>query len=120
MLLATGLVFWLAHVYARLVGDRQRGARLDWVEMRLVGRREWPLVQAAIPPAAVAAVCAVIGLSDLAVVWSAFLAALAGQVIWAMIASAKANATTAVIVVSAVVNLVLGLIIVVLKVLIMH
>ena len=30
LLVATGLVFWIAHAYARLVGDRIHHAELNW------------------------------------------------------------------------------------------
>jgi hypothetical protein len=120
LLLATGVVFWLAHVYARLAGDRQRGTRMSWAEVRSVGRRELPLAEAAFPPAIVAAICWTVGLPDSAVAWATLCAALCGQVTWAVVASARAGAATFLVVGSAVVNLLLGLIIVVLKVLLTH
>lgn len=119
-LLTTGMVFWLAHVYARLVGGRRRGTRLSWAEVRSVGRREWPLAEAAFPPAMVAAICWTIGLPDTAVAWATLCTALCGQVTWAVVASARAGAATVLVIGSAVVNLLLGLIIVVLKVFLAH
>jgi positive regulator of sigma E activity len=49
--LITAAVFWLAHVYARVLGERvggdERGARtLTWAAML----EEWPLLQAAVLP----------------------------------------------------------------------
>jgi hypothetical protein len=120
LLLATGVVFWLAHVYARLAGDRWRGARMSWARVRSVGRREWPLAEAAFPPAMVAAICWAVGMSDSAVAWAALVTALCGQVTWAVVASARARAATFLVVGSALVNLLLGLSIVVLKVLVGH
>lgn len=117
LLLATGLVFWLAHVYARLAGDRQHGRRLSWAEVRTVGHREWPLAKAAVPPAAVAAIGWAIGLSDSAVAWAALLTALVEEVSWSAIASARAHAPMRLIVGTAAVNLVFCLMIVALKVL---
>ncbi|MFD0689072.1 hypothetical protein [Actinomadura fibrosa] len=120
LLLATGCVFWLAHLYASLAGDRQRNVRLSWMEVRSVGRREWPLAQAAVPPAAAAACCLVLGLSDAAASWTALLVALGGQVGWAVVAGTRSDAAAYLIVTSAVVNLLLGLLIVALKVALGH
>ncbi|MEV4000654.1 hypothetical protein [Actinomadura sp. NPDC049753] len=120
LLLATGLVFWLAHVYAGLAGDRQHGLRMNWPELSSVGRREWPLAQAAIPPAVAAALCWVADLSDSVASWTALLVALGGQVGWTVAAGRRANATIYLIVVSGAVNLLLGVLIVVLKVTLAH
>lgn len=120
LLLATGLVFWLAHVYARLAGDRQYGLRTNWPEIRSVGRREWPLAQAAVPPAAAAFACWAAGLSDGAASWTALLVALGGQVGWTVAAGRRVDAGVRLIVVSGAVNLVLGLLIVALKVALAH
>ena len=54
LLVATGLVFWLAHAYSLLVGDRLHHAGLTRAEIRRVAGHEWPLFQAALPPAAAA------------------------------------------------------------------
>jgi hypothetical protein len=54
LLVGTGLVFWMAHSYARLVGARLHWTRLTWHEVRVVARHEWPLAGAAFPAAAVA------------------------------------------------------------------
>jgi hypothetical protein len=48
--LVTGLVFWLAHVYARvLAGSVSRQRMLDRSEVREVLRHDWPLVEATAP-----------------------------------------------------------------------
>lgn len=120
LLLATGLVFWLAHVYASLAGDRQHGLRVNWPEIRSVGRREWPLAQAAVPPAAAAFACWAAGLSDGAAAWTALFTALGGQVGWTVAAWRRADAGVRLIVVSGMVNLALGLLIVALKVVLTH
>ncbi|MFG2006272.1 hypothetical protein ACGFNU_44705 [Spirillospora sp. NPDC048911] len=120
LLLATGLVFWLAHVYASLAGDRERGVPLSRAEVRAIGRKEWPLAQAAFPPALAALSCALLGLPDAAAAWTALAVALVSQVGWTVIAGTKADAGLLLIVVSAAVNLVLGLVVVALKVLLAH
>jgi hypothetical protein len=120
LLLATGFVFWLAHVYARLVGDRRHAVRLSRAEIRSVGRREWPLVQAMFPPAVAAGLCRLLDLSDSAASWTALVVAMCGQVGWSAVAGARSNAPVSLTVLTAVVNLFLGLIIVALKVLLSH
>lgn len=120
LLLSTGIVFWLAHAYARLVGDRRHGTQLSWAEMVSAGRRERPLAAAAVPPAAAAALCWAIGLSDSTAAWAALLTALTAQVLWAIVADAKTNAAMPLRAVSVVINLLLGSIIVVLKVSVAH
>src|SRR5215213_7426762 len=46
----TGLVFWLAHVYARvLAGSISRQRMLGRAEVRDVLRHDWPLVEATLP-----------------------------------------------------------------------
>ena len=120
LLLATGLVFWLAHVYASLAGDRRHGLWTDWTEIRSAGRREWPLAQAAVPPALAAGACWLVGLSDAAAAWTALCTALGGQVGWTVAAGRRAGDGTGPIVVSGAVNLLLGLLIVALKVVLTH
>ncbi|MFI0448925.1 hypothetical protein [Actinomadura sp. 6N118] len=120
LLLATGLVFWLAHVYARLTGDRARGKAWRWAEIRSVGAADWPLVQAAFPPAAMVCAGWLLGLADATTAWLALLVALACQAGWGMAASLQAGARAGMVVASALVNLFLGLIIVALKVILSH
>src|SRR5215218_516874 len=48
--LVTGLVFWLAHVYARvLAGSIVQRRMLKRFEVRDVFRHDWPLVEATAP-----------------------------------------------------------------------
>jgi hypothetical protein len=115
LLLATGMVFWLAHGYAELVGDRMQGGLVDRAELLAVARRQWPLFQSALPPAAAAALLAMLGLTDVAVAWGALIVAVTGQVAWAAVAAARSGASHAVIAVSAIANLGLGLILIALK-----
>lgn len=119
LLLATGIVFWLAHVYAQL-GVRLAGAVLSRKEIRVAAAREWPIVQAAVPPALAAGIGAAIGLSDAGAAWLALLVAVAGQLGWAVYAAARAGATRRAMIASGAVNLVLGLLIVLLKAALSH
>lgn len=114
LLIVTGLVFWIAHAYARLVGDRIRHVEVTWQEVRHVCTHEWPLVEAAFPPAAAAFICFVLGLDE-AAAWAALVVAITGQVGWAVYAAYRAGASRPLILASLGLNLLLGLVIVVLK-----
>lgn len=121
LLLVTGLVFWAAHVYARVVGERlATGQAVTRGEVVHVARHEWPLVEAAIGPCLVATGVAVIGGSDVAVAWAALLTAIAGQVWWGVGAFVRVGAPRRIVVLSAVINLALGLVLVVLKASLTH
>ncbi|HET6299747.1 MAG TPA: hypothetical protein VFG33_40675 [Kribbella sp.] len=120
VLLATGVVFWLAHVYAHLVGERSTGTLLNPREFRAAARREWPIVQAAVPPAAAVAIGALLGLSDAGAAWLALAVAVGSQLGWALYVAAKAGATRGRMVAVGVINLALGLLIVLLKAAVTH
>jgi len=121
LLVTTGVVFWLAHVYARLVGERvATGEPVTWPEVERVARHEWPLVEAAIAPCVAAAVITLLGGSDVAAAWGALITAVAGQVGWAVVATVRSGASTTVVLVSAAANLLLGLVLVVLKAALTH
>jgi len=121
VLLVTGIVFWLAHVYARLVGERvATGDPVTWLEIRRVGRHEWPMVEAAILPCIVATLVHLLHGSDVMAAWAALIAAVAGQVGWAVAATVRSGASTLVVIVSGVANLVLGAVLVLLKGMLTH
>ncbi|MGO4753520.1 hypothetical protein AB4212_33800, partial [Streptomyces sp. 2MCAF27] len=61
LLLVTGVVFWAAHVYAHVAGERIVGRPISRREVRRVARREWPIVEAAVLPAVAAALSPVLG-----------------------------------------------------------
>jgi hypothetical protein len=50
-LLATTVVFWLAHVWSEAVGERLEGALPSWTHLRRLAVAEWPLVEAGFVPA---------------------------------------------------------------------
>ncbi|MET8148517.1 hypothetical protein ACIBSW_37760 [Actinoplanes sp. NPDC049668] len=120
LLVATGVVFWLAHAFARLVGDRIHRTTISGAEIIRVARLEWPLLQATFPPAAAAVVVGLLGESDRAAGWAALLVAIAGQVGWGMVAARQAGASRSLILLTAVVNLLLGSVIIVLKASLQH
>ncbi|MFD3402126.1 hypothetical protein ACFWUU_15660 [Kribbella sp. NPDC058693] len=120
LLLATGVVFWLSHVYAHLVGERSARALVSAHAFRAAARRDWPIVQAAVPPAAAVAIGAAVGMSDSGAAWLALAVAVGSQVGWASYVAAVGGATRGRLVIVAAVNLVLGLLIVLLKAALTH
>ncbi|CAL9398326.1 hypothetical protein [Streptomyces sp. Tu 3180] len=112
LLLLTGGVFWIAHVHAQLFGARLAQRRPDRRVVLRVCREEWPIVKAALPPAAAVAVSPLLGLGLQGALWLALSVAVAGQVGWSAAAARRAGATWRLMAVSASVNLVLGLVIV--------
>lgn len=120
LLLATGVVFWLAHVYAEVFGRRSDGPLLSRKDVLIAAEREWPIAQAAVPPAVAVGIGALLGLSDSVAAWLALLVALAAQLGWALYVAARAGATRGRMVAAAAVYLALGLLIVVLKAALTH
>ncbi len=51
-LVATTLVFWLAHVWSEVMGVRLAGTIPSWRDVRRVAVSEWPVVEAGFVPAA--------------------------------------------------------------------
>jgi hypothetical protein len=68
-LVGSMLVFWLAHAWSEIVGERVAAGRLfDPARIRQVARAEWPLVEAgAVPAAALALAWAGLWSRDLGV-----------------------------------------------------
>ncbi|MEV0788956.1 hypothetical protein [Kribbella sp. NPDC050459] len=120
LLLATGVVFWLAHVYAQLAAEHSTQAIPPLRRIRAAARREWPLVQAAVPPAAAAGIGALVGLTDSEAAWLALAVAVGSQLGWALYVAARGGATWARLIAAGVVNLLLGLAIVLLKAALSH
>jgi hypothetical protein len=116
VLICTGVVFWLAHVYAQVVSEDTHA--LTWRRLRAAAREDWPVAQASFPPAVGAAFASTLGLSDMAATWVALVVAVAGQVVWAVAAAVTARSSVRFVIASGLVNLVLGLAIVQLKTLI--
>jgi hypothetical protein len=117
----TCLVFWIAHVYAHSLGHSAAvGEHLSLQELRRIGRREWSIVEAAVPPVAALVLGAVGLLEPRTAVWLAValgLVVLGAQgLIFARVERLGALATLGVV--SA--NLGLGVVLVGLKLLISH
>ncbi|GCE00728.1 hypothetical protein [Embleya hyalina] len=120
LLLATGVVFWIAHVHAQLFGKRMSQRHLSRDIVMSVCGEEWPIVKAAIPPAIAVLVSPLLDLGDQGTVWLALVVAIGGQVGWSLAAAFRLGASTRLVVVAAAVNLVLGLAIILLKVFLTH
>ena len=88
--LVTGVVFWLAHVYARvLAGSITRHRMLNRSEVRSVLRHDWPLVEVTVPLVLILALGVLDVVGDKAAILAATLAALVEA------AAAGANAARA-------------------------
>ncbi|GKQ34050.1 hypothetical protein [Streptomyces sp. A012304] len=116
LLLLSSLVFWVAHVHAQLFGARLAQHALDRRTVLHVCRDEWPIVKAAVPPAAALAVSPLLGLGVEGSLWFALAVAVAGQVGWSVAAARRAGATRRLMAVAASVNLLLGLLIILFKI----
>jgi len=119
ILLATGAVFWLVHVYSRTLGHYVIDGRFHRHRLAHVMREESPIILAAIPPAVAALVVGAISNASSAA-WWAFFVAIAGQVIWAIVAAREAGQPSIGVFLAAAVNLGVGLVLVALKVAISH
>jgi len=114
--LVTGLVFWLAHVYARvLAGSIARHRMLDRSEVRDVLRHDWPLVEATVPLLIILALGGLDGVPDKGAILAATLAALVELAAAGAYAARKSGAGLRGTAVSAVVAVTLGSAVVLLK-----
>ncbi|MEE1751541.1 hypothetical protein [Streptomyces sp. SP18CS02] len=120
MLITTGLIFWITHVYADLVGNRLAHRAPSWGVIRRAARREWPIAGAALPPAAAVALSPFVGLTPGDTAWLGLAVAITDQVAWATAAVVRAGAPRRLIVVNGAVNLLLGLAIVAAKAVVQH
>ena len=69
----TCMVFWIAHVYAHALGhSASLGEHLSFAELRRIGRREWAIVEAAVPPIGALLLGAVGILAPRTSLWLAF------------------------------------------------
>ncbi|MER6615081.1 hypothetical protein [Streptomyces xantholiticus] len=120
LLLLTGVVFWIAHVHAQLFGARLAQQTPDRRVVLQVCRDEWPIVKAALPPAAAVAVSPLLGLDVRGALWLALSVAVTGQVGWSVAAARRAGASWRLVAATASVNLLLGLLIILFKIVLTH
>ncbi|MGQ4416349.1 hypothetical protein ACN6LA_002075 [Streptomyces sp. SAS_269] len=120
LLVLTGLVFWVGHVHAQLFGARLAQRSLTGPTVLRVCREEWPIVEAAVPPALAVGVSPLLGLDVAGAVWLAVAVAVAGQVGWSAVGARQAGASWRLVSVTAAVNLLLGLVIIAFKIALTH
>ncbi|MEU7423138.1 hypothetical protein [Streptomyces sp. NPDC040750] len=120
LLLLTGLVFWVGHVHAQLFGARLAQRPLDGATVRRVCHEEWPIVEAAVPPALAVAVSPLLGLDVAGAGWLAVAVAVAGQVGWSAAGARQSGASWPLVAGSAAINLLLGLVIISFKIALTH
>jgi hypothetical protein len=113
----TGLVFWLAHVYASLLGERYAaGRRLTRSEIRAEFYAEWPLVQAFVPSIAMLLLGTIGLLSDDTAIWLAIAVGLAALLLWSLEIGRRERLSPLELAVMALVNGLFGVAVVLLKV----
>jgi hypothetical protein len=114
LLLASGVVFWIAHVYAATVAGTHGGWHPGSIRAGM--RHEWPVAFAAVPPAIAAAICGLLpGISITGGVWAALIVALGEQQLWGYAAVRNAGLTGRALTRTMLLNVVMGLVIVALK-----
>ena len=114
LLIVSGLVFWLAHIYAATVAGKHGGWHLDSILASL--RHEWPVALASLPPAAAALVAVFLPrLTPTDGAWLALGVAIAEQQIWGYAAARNAGLSRGDLAKTMLLNVVLGVIIIALK-----
>jgi hypothetical protein len=117
--LVTGVVFWLAHVYARvLAGSISRNRMLNRSEVGDALRHDWPLVEVTAPLVLILALGVLDVLADNAAILAAMLAALLELAAAGAYAARTSGARLRGTVASAVVAVMLGSAVVLLKALV--
>ena len=118
LLFVSGVVFWLAHIYAATVAHRHGGWNLTAIRTTL--RHEWPVALASLPPAVAAGIVALVGFSPANGVWIALIVAILEQQVWGYAAARNAGLRNGDLMIALGLNLVLGFLIVGLKLLVGH
>jgi len=121
LLLVTGAVFWLAHVYAHAlalsIDERETFSRS---EIRRVAAREWPLLQAAVVPSLILFIGAVGLLGTMTTYRLAIGYGAAALIWWGFVFARKEHLSRKATVAVVVVNAAFGIFIVLLKELVSH
>jgi hypothetical protein len=113
----TGLVFWLAHVYASLLGERYAaGRRLTRSETVAEFYGEWPLIQAFIPSLTVLLLGTIGLLSHDTAIWLAIAIGVAALLLWSLEIGRRERLSPLELAVMALVNGLFGVAVVLLKV----
>lgn len=117
--LVTGLVFWLAHVYASVVAERYVAhRRLTRSEIGAEFFSEWPVVQAFFPPVVVLLLGTIGLLADDTAISLAIAVGVASMVLWSLAIGRQERMRPLALAGLALTNALFGLVIVLLKVLV--
>jgi hypothetical protein len=115
----TGLVFWIAHVYASVVADRYAARRrLTRSEIGAEFYAEWPVVQAFFPPVVVLLLGTIGLLSHDTAVTLAIAGGVAALVLWSFAIGRQERLSSLALAVMVLVNVLFGAAIVLLKVIV--
>jgi hypothetical protein len=115
----TGLVFWLAHVYASLIAERYAARRrLTRSEIGAEFFGEWPVVQAFFPPVVVLLLGTVGLLSHDTAVSVAIAAGVVAMILWSLAIGRQERMSLPALVGLTLLNAVFGVAIVLLKVIV--
>lgn len=90
---ATVVVFWLAHAWALTLGHRAAGSHPSRRELRHGLAREWPLVQSAVLPLAAMALASLAGASDESAIDIALWTCVAVLVGWGVVIARREQAS---------------------------
>jgi len=118
--LATTFVFWIAHVYSEVLGQRMEGEgeRLSFANVAVAARGEWPLVEASLLPV----LCLLVGVIGVVKTETAVAIAIGAGVVelfgYGIAAGRRLELSLRGTIAVAVINGALGLLIVLLKVLV--
>lgn len=95
LVIITQVIYWLAHVYAELVGERIMTGHYPRRRLPELLDEEWPLVAVSFVPIAVILGFSVLGASGSAAVLAGLLAVIALLVGWALLAGFRSGLRTA-------------------------
>ncbi|TAK70210.1 MAG: hypothetical protein EPO13_04430 [Actinomycetota bacterium] len=119
-LIVTSLVFWLLHVYVRIIGDELPTGRPLRQAVRRAAAYEYPILAAAALPSLAVAAGLLLDETGRWAAWLGFLVALGAQVVATWIALRLAGGRLPATVVGMGLSILLGLVLIWLKVLISH
>ena len=115
LLVVSGLVFWIAHVYAATVAGVHGGWHYGAIATGM--RHEWPVAFASIPPAIAAVVCALLpNVTVSGGAWAAVIVAIIELQVWGYAAVRSVHLTGRALTRTLLLNVLIGLVIVLLKV----
>lgn len=117
VVLVTQSVYWLAHSYAELVGERvETGVRPRRTDVRRLLGEQWPLVSASFLPLTVVALAWLLGSARGTAVLAGLWTSVVVLALWALVAGRRARLQPAELLLYVAVSAVFGLALVVLKV----